>query len=145
MLANEGALILKFWFHLTEDGQRKRFKALEKDPRTAWRVTKASWESLKTHGKLHEVGSHLLRLTNTPWAPWIVVESGDDRYRSLTVGKMVRDALQKRLANPHEGEYPVAPPLSKKTDALDVLTALDLDQALDCKTYQLRLARAQGR
>jgi polyphosphate:AMP phosphotransferase len=145
MLANEGALILKFWFHLTKEGQRKRFKALEKDPRTAWRVTKASWDSLKTYDKLQEVASHLLRLTNTPWAPWMVVESVDDRYRSLTVGKMVLDALQKRLANPHEREYPVAPPISPRIDTLDVLTALDLDQKLEREMYQLRLAKAQGR
>ncbi|MDR1063416.1 MAG: polyphosphate:AMP phosphotransferase [Azoarcus sp.] len=145
MLANEGALILKFWFHLTKESQKKRFKALEKNPRTAWRVTRASWDSLKTHNKFQEVASHLLRLTNTPWAPWIVVESVDDRYRSLTVGKIVLDALQKRLANPQEGEYPVAPPLSPRIDALDVLTALDLGQKLERSVYQLRLAKAQGR
>ncbi|MDR0716534.1 MAG: polyphosphate:AMP phosphotransferase [Azoarcus sp.] len=145
MLANEGALILKFWFHLTKEGQKKRFKALEKDPRTAWRVTKASWESLKTHDRLQEVASHLLRLTNTPWAPWSVVESADDRYRSLTVGKMILDALQKRLASPQEREYPVAPPISPRTDALDVLTTLDLEQKLERGAYQLRLAQAQGK
>ena len=42
MLVNEGALVLKFWFHLSKDGQKQRIKALEKDPRTAWRVTKES-------------------------------------------------------------------------------------------------------
>ncbi|MDR2881742.1 MAG: polyphosphate:AMP phosphotransferase [Azoarcus sp.] len=145
MLANEGALILKFWLHLTKDGQKKRFKALEKDPRTAWRVTKASWDSLKTHDKLQEVASHLLRMTNTSWAPWIVVGSADDRYRSLTVGKLVLDALQQRLSGKKEREYPAAPPISPRTDSLDVLTALDLNQRLERKVYQLRLARAQGR
>ncbi|MCL2591617.1 MAG: polyphosphate:AMP phosphotransferase [Betaproteobacteria bacterium] len=145
MLANEGALILKFWFHLTKEGQKKRFKALEKDPRTAWRVTKESWDSLKTYDKFQEVASHLLRLTNTSWAPWIVVESADDRYRSLTVGKLVLDALQKRLSDKKEREYPVAPPISPRTDSLDVLTALDLSKSMERKTYQLRLAGAQGR
>ena len=145
MLANEGALILKFWLHLTKEGQKKRFKALEKDPRTAWRVTKASWDRLKTYDKLQEVASHLLRLTNTSWAPWTVVESANDLYRSLTVGKLVLDALQKRLADQKEREYPVAPPISPRTGSLDVLTALDLKQSLDRKTYQLRLAGALGR
>ncbi|MCL2161003.1 MAG: polyphosphate:AMP phosphotransferase [Betaproteobacteria bacterium] len=145
MLANEGALILKFWLHLTKEGQKKRFKALEKDPRTAWRVTRESWDSLKTYDKLQEVASHLLRLTNTPWAPWIVVESANDFYRSLTVGKLVLDALQKRLADKKEREYPVAPPLSPRTNGLDVLTALDLNQSLERETYQLRYAKAQGR
>ena len=44
MLVNEGALVLKFWFHLSKEGQKTRLKALEKDPRTAWRVTKQSYE-----------------------------------------------------------------------------------------------------
>jgi polyphosphate kinase 2 (PPK2 family) len=47
MLADEGALILKFWFHLSKDAQRKRLKALEKDKDTRWRVTKADWEHFK--------------------------------------------------------------------------------------------------
>ena len=145
MLANEGAVILKFWLHLTKDGQKKRFKALEKDPRTAWRVTQESWNSLKTYDKLQGVASHLLRLTNTSWAPWIVVESVDDSYRSLTVGKLILDALQKRLADREKREYPVAPPISPRTGSLDVLTALDLGKSIDRKTYQLRLAAAQGR
>ena len=73
MLVNEGALVLKFWFHLSKDGQRQRLKALESDPRTAWRVTKESWGRVKTYGKLQEAAGHVLRMTNTPWAPWIVI------------------------------------------------------------------------
>lgn len=96
MLVNEGALVIKFWFHLSKDGQKERLKALEKDPRTAWRVTKESWDRLKTYDKLQEAAGHVLRMTNTPWAPWVVVEGTDDRYRSLTVGKIVLDALQNR-------------------------------------------------
>jgi polyphosphate kinase 2 (PPK2 family) len=59
-------------------GRRQRLKALEKDPRTAWRVTKWSWDRLKTYDKLQEVAGHVLRVTNTPWAPWIIVEGTDD-------------------------------------------------------------------
>ncbi|HSD60370.1 MAG TPA: polyphosphate:AMP phosphotransferase, partial [Burkholderiales bacterium] len=47
MLADEGALILKFWMHLSKDGQKQRLKELEKDPRTRWRVTKRDWQHFK--------------------------------------------------------------------------------------------------
>lgn len=145
MLVNEGALVLKFWFHLSKDGQRQRLKALESDPRTAWRVTKESWARVKTYGKLQEAAGHILRMTNTPWAPWIVIEGTDDRYRSLTVGKVILDALRKRLADTRDQGFPVAPPIVQKTDSLDVLTALDLTQKLDKKTYETQLAKWQGR
>ena len=50
MLVNEGALVLKFWFHLTREGQEKRLKALHNDPRTAWRVTQ--WARIFTAMKM---------------------------------------------------------------------------------------------
>lgn len=142
MLVNEGALVIKFWFHLSKDGQKERLKALEKDPRTAWRVTKESWDRLKTYDKLQEAAGHVLRMTNTPWAPWVVVEGTDDRYRSLTVGKIVLDALQNRLADTRDQNFPVAPPMTRKIDSLDVLSALDLTQRRDTRTAR---TRAQGR
>ena len=145
MLVNEGALVLKFWFHLSKDGQRQRLKAIEKDPRTAWRVTKESWSRLKTYDKLQDAAGHVLRMTNTPWAPWIVVEGTDDNYRSLTVGKIILDAMQKRLADTRDQNYPVAPPMAPKIDNLDVLTALDLTQKLEKKAYETQLAKWQGR
>ncbi|MDQ5915188.1 MAG: AMP-polyphosphate phosphotransferase, partial [Pseudomonadota bacterium] len=97
MLVNEGALVLKFWFHLSKKGQEVRLKAMEKDPRTAWRVTKGSWDRLKTYDDLQSVAGHVLRVTNTAHAPWIIIEGTDDNYRSLTVGHIVRDSIRKHL------------------------------------------------
>src|SRR5215472_5395331 len=37
MLTDEGALLIKLWFHLSKERQRKRLKGLEKNPRTHWR------------------------------------------------------------------------------------------------------------
>ncbi|MDP3037187.1 MAG: polyphosphate:AMP phosphotransferase, partial [Rhodocyclaceae bacterium] len=145
MLVNEGALVLKFWFHLTKDGQQLRLKALEKDPHTAWRVTKWNWDRLKTYDQLQEVVGHVLRMTNTPWAPWIIVEGEDDRYRSLTTGKIILDAIRQRLAAPDRQVTPVAPPILPNIDGRDVISALDLTHALTKKQYESQLAKWQGR
>ena len=145
MLVNEGALVLKFWFHLSKDGQKTRLKALEKDPRTAWRVTKQSYERLKTYDKLQEVAGHVLRVSNTAHAPWIIVEGTDDEYRSLTVGRIVLDAMRKRVAQEKRQFVPVAPPLIHAIDEKNVLTELDLTQMLAKKDYERDLAKYQGR
>ncbi|SBT09524.1 putative Polyphosphate:AMP phosphotransferase [Candidatus Accumulibacter aalborgensis] len=145
MLVNEGALVLKFWIHLSKDAQRERLKGIEANPLTRWRVTKASWDRLKTYDKLQEVAGHLLRTSNTPWAPWIIVEGTDDRYRSLTIGKTILDSLQKRLADTRDQNSPVAPPLSPRIDRLDVLSSLDMAQSLAKKVYETELATWQGR
>ncbi len=145
MLVNEGALVLKFWIHLSKTAQRERLQSIEANPLTRWRVTKASWDRLKTYDKLQEVAGHLLRTTNTPWAPWIIVEGTDDRYRSLTVGKTILESLHKRLADKREQTSPVAPPFSPRIDRLDVLSALDMTQSLAKKVYETELATWQGR
>ncbi|WP_306606956.1 polyphosphate:AMP phosphotransferase [Azonexus sp.] len=144
MLVNEGALVLKFWFHLSKDGQKKRLKALEKDPRTAWRVTKASYDRLKTYDKLQDVAGHVLRVTNTAKAPWIIVEGTDDAYRSLTVGRIVLEAMKRRLLQPRQ-EVPVAPPIVHAIDQKNVLSELDLTQRLTKKDYESQLTKYQSR
>lgn len=145
MLVNEGALVLKFWFHLSKKAQKERLKTLESDPKTAWRVTKENWKRIQTYGKLQTVAAHVLQTTNSPWAPWIVVEGTDKHYRSLTVGKVILDAIEQRLADPTDQNSPVAPPVTKRVDSMDVLSALDLSLALDKKGYDEELARWQGR
>ncbi len=145
MLVNEGALVLKFWFHLTKEGQKKRLRALEKDPRTAWRVTKWNWDRLKTYDKLQDVVGHLLRMTNTPWAPWIIIEGTDDRYRSLTVGKVLLDAMRQKLASGDKQDTPVAPPMRVNIDGRNVLSELNLKLALSDQEYDDQLAHWQGR
>ncbi|MDP3701154.1 MAG: polyphosphate:AMP phosphotransferase [Hylemonella sp.] len=144
MLHNEGALILKFWFHLDKAAQKKRLQALEHDPRTAWRVTKKSWERLKGVDHLRRTAGHLLRMSDSPSAPWVVVDGRDDEYRSLTVGRVLLDALRARLAQTQAATTPVAPIVRLSTGGLNVLTAMNLRRHLDTARYELELAHWQG-
>ena len=145
MLVNEGALVLKFWFHLTKEGQKRRLKALEKNPQTAWRVTKWNWERLKTYDKLQDVVGHVLRMSNTPWAPWIIIEGEDDRYRSLTTGKILLDAIRQRLSDAGKQTTPVAPPIRVNIDGRNLLSELKLTHTLSEKDYDEQLAKWQGK
>jgi polyphosphate:AMP phosphotransferase len=145
MLVNEGALVLKFWIHLSKDAQRARFESLQKDPLTAWRVTPWSWERLKTYDKLKTVSSHLLRMTNTAWAPWTIVEGVDDRYRSLTVGQVIQAALASKLASKDQTATAVAPMVRVDTDGRNVLSELDMSLCLGEKEYKAQLGKLQGR
>ena len=38
MLVDEGALLIKFWLHLSKEKQERRCKELEKNPLTRWKV-----------------------------------------------------------------------------------------------------------
>ena len=145
MLAAEGALILKFWFHLSKDAQKKRLKALEKDPKTRWRVTDTDWERFKMYDRFRAVSENFLRETSTGQAPWMIVEGTDPHYRYLTVGKLLLDAMQNRLTDKavHGGSRPA--PLSAALDHRNILNSLDYQQVLTKKEYVQKLEKYQGR
>jgi len=144
MLVDEGALILKFWFHLSKKAQRKRLRALAADRKTRWRVTDTDWERLKLYDKFRKVSENALRETSTGYAPWSVVEGTDPNYRYLTVGRTLLGALKKRLA----GDKPaVTRPAALPEPALDgrnVLSSLDYERTLTRKAYNRKLEKYQG-
>jgi len=145
MLADGGALLLKFWFHLSKKAQKKRLKALEADRKTRWRVTKTDWERFKKYDRFRSISETALRETSVGHAPWIVVEGADANYRSLTAGQTLLDALQSRLA----GSAPaVSRPAALPKPALDgrtILSRLDYTKRLARKTYSKELEKYQGR
>ena len=146
MLADEGVLLVKFWFHLSKAQQKKRLRALEKDPKTAWRVTDLEWKYFKQYDAFIKVCEPFLRETSTGEAPWIVVPGMDARYRSLTVGRHLLTAIRARLdAKPSTAVIPRGQPLLPPADKLNVLRALMLDQEMTRKEYECELDKWQGR
>ena len=160
-LTDDGALILKFWLHLSAGAQRRQMKALERDPLTRWRVTSAHWRRQSQYRRIERAAELMIRQTSTARAPWHIVEGTDDNYRKLTVVAHVRDAVVAELdrveASRHRGAAaagdvrknspggPQDAPLERLQSAASVLGVLDLTQAIDRDRYQLDLAKQQGR
>ncbi len=146
MLSNDGALILKFWFHLSKDAQKSRLKALQKDPKTAWRVSDKDWKHYALYDKLRKHAAHMLRLTNTSYAPWVVVDGTDHYYRSLAVGEAILAAIRARLDLPHVFlPRSDSPPLPQAIDHKLLLDTLQLDRELEKEDYKDKLDALQGR
>jgi polyphosphate:AMP phosphotransferase len=98
-LADDGALIIKFWMHLGRDAQKKRLKALEKDPLLSWRVTDTDWHHWRMYDAFVAAAERTIMRTSIGHAPWHIVEGLDPRYRSLTVGTLLRDAIRQHMAH----------------------------------------------
>ena len=152
MLVEEGALLLKFWLHLSKAGQKKRLRELEKDPETSWRVGKRDWDHFEHYDAFRKVSEHALQRTSTEKALWTVVESSDARYRQLTVGRAIEEAMRERLAERQRAarrRRPLAHSVRTATvvapkDQRNLLGALDLSLRADKKEYERELSRLQG-
>jgi polyphosphate:AMP phosphotransferase len=147
MLVDEGALVLKFWLHLSKKCQKKRFDKLEKDPATSWRVNKDDWRNHKHYGRFRQVAERALRQTSSAEAPWTIIEGYDARYRELTLGEALLRALRQRLVIDGTPPQPAVtvPPVVPRIDGLNVLRALDLSLDLEKKEYEEQLAYWQGK
>ncbi|GMV39457.1 MAG: hypothetical protein AMXMBFR64_11730 [Myxococcales bacterium] len=148
-LTDDGALIVKLWMHLGRKQQRKRFKALEKDPLQAWRVTAQDWKNLKRHEDFTNAAERIIRRTSVGSAPWTIIEGADEQYRSLTVLTTVRDAVRRHLAairaqEPAPAEAPPTTP-EPSTRPRRALASLDLSLALTKGDYEQQLKEERAR
>jgi polyphosphate:AMP phosphotransferase len=143
-LAQDGALIVKLWLHLSKKAQKRRLSRLEKNPKTRWRVAPLDWKHFKLYDRFVKYSEQALQRTDTGFAPWTVIEATDDRYREIAVGRTVLEGIKNRLATKKVVVVPpkqAAPP----GDVLSVLDRVDLTKTVSAKDYNTTLARLQGK
>jgi polyphosphate:AMP phosphotransferase len=151
-LADDGALILKFWMHLGRGEQKKRLKALEKNPLTRWRVSKLQWKHWRMYERFVDAAERTIQRTSTGQAPWRIVEGVDEAYRSLAVGRAIRDAIRARLTDAQNAarlgarRRTQAPAAERRpTRRATVLSELDMSRAIAKRAFEPRLEKYQGR
>ncbi|MER2527335.1 MAG: polyphosphate:AMP phosphotransferase [Candidatus Competibacter denitrificans] len=154
-LADDGALILKFWMHLSKNAQKDRLRKLEKNPLENWRVSKRDWQHWEMYEQFVVAAERTIMKTSTGQAPWKIIEGYDERYRSTAVATVIRDAIRFRLnetakasggnggADSARSKAPVA-----ETDglpAVTILSRLDMSQTLEKVDYDAGLKRYQAK
>jgi len=147
MLAAEGVVLLKFWFHLSKKAVKQRMKALESDPLNAWRVTPAERDNIKRYDAFISASDEALRKTSTAEAPWAVIEGGDPNYRYLSAGQHLLDALNRCLNQKSDVRHqPVrAAPVALPLDRRQLLAVQDYRRKLSRRRYDEQLALLQSR
>jgi AMP-polyphosphate phosphotransferase len=145
MLVSEGALLLKFWFHLSHKAAKKRLKELSADPATAWRVGPEERKHLRHYDEFISVCEDALRETGTGEAPWEIIDGTDAEYRSLTAGRILERALANRLKAGPARISPPAPPPTPPLDGRTLLASFDYRRTIARDKYQRELPLLQGR
>jgi polyphosphate:AMP phosphotransferase len=146
-LADDGAVILKFWMHLGRDAQKKRLKQLERDPLTRWRVTGRQWKHWQMYDQFVEAAERVIERTSTGYAPWTIVEGDDERYRNLTVASIILDATRHRLGAlaPQTSRSIGAKRKTSSVTRSTVLSRLDMSHQIDRPAFRQALEEQQGR
>jgi len=99
-LADEGTVMIKFWMHISDDEQLKRFDARKNDPLKRWKLTDEDLRNREKRKDYEEAVVEMIERTDTSFAPWTVVEAEDKRYGRVKVLETVcarMEAAMKRL------------------------------------------------
>jgi polyphosphate kinase 2 len=81
LLKNNGIILLKYWFEVSEDQQHKRFLKRIEDPMRRWKLSPMDLESHRRWYDYSRARDAMFAATDTPQSPWYVVQT-DDKERA---------------------------------------------------------------
>ncbi len=94
MNAAEGMVFVKFWLHISDKEQLKRFRKREKKPLKAWKLTEEDWRNREKRGAYEQAVEDMLERTDLEQAPWTLVEGDSKRYARVKVIETVIAAME---------------------------------------------------
>ncbi|MBN2357692.1 phosphate--AMP phosphotransferase, partial [candidate division KSB1 bacterium] len=143
-LVDQGAVVLKFFLHISKKEQKKRFQKIEKIPAQSWKVTKQDWKHHKQYESYFEAAEEMLARTDSEYAPWTLVASEDRRFATVQIFKTFVSAVGAKLAT---AEKPQPPASVVRTERIgsSVLDRVDLSKTLTRDAYSTKLKTLQER
>ncbi|MFO8156123.1 MAG: polyphosphate:AMP phosphotransferase, partial [Thiohalospira sp.] len=165
MLNVDNTLIVKFWLHLGAEDQAKRLSKRRPDGDKKGRKgkKKRAIREVAKQGARHELteldrdpeghyealratAEKVVQATDTGESPWYIIEASNRRYRDLTLGRTLLDAMRghlgrKRPSKPKPAVHNPRTPGHVEGPAL--LDTVDLDRTLEDEDYRLRLKERQ--
>ncbi len=96
-LADEGTILIKFWLHVSEEEQLKRFKRRESDPLKAWKLTDEDWRNRAKRPAYLEATEDMVARTDTPLAHWELIPADSKRFARVAVVETVNLRIEEGM------------------------------------------------
>jgi polyphosphate kinase len=112
MLTEEGILLRKYWFSVSEDEQLRRFKARQNDPVRQWKLSPMDLESLYRWEDYSRAKDEMMVHTDTPGSPWYVVESDVKKHARLNMMAHLLSTIDYRDVKKPNVKLPAHPVVS---------------------------------
>jgi polyphosphate kinase 2 (PPK2 family) len=93
-LSAEGMILIKLFLHVSDEEQLSRFQKREKNPLKSWKLTDEDWRNRKKRKHYAAAIEDVLDHTDTPEAPWDLVEGDSKRWARVKVVETVNDRIE---------------------------------------------------
>lgn len=98
-LTDNGYLVMKFFLHIGKKTQRERLDALLADEQNRWRVDDDDLRENDNYDDYLDAYGRYLTNTNSPSAPWYIVEATNRKWTELQVLQFLNQGIETALAN----------------------------------------------
>jgi len=92
-LVRQGTILVKIYFSVTKDMQKKRFERRQHDPLRQWKLSEVDVQAQERWGAFDKVKYEMLRNTHTAAAPWTVIRSANKHLARLNALKIILNAV----------------------------------------------------
>ena len=82
-LVRSGIILIKYWLHITDETQEKRFEQRLNDPRRRWKLSPMDLDARTRWVKYSEARDAMLLQTDTDWAPWYILDAEIKKHARL--------------------------------------------------------------
>jgi AMP-polyphosphate phosphotransferase len=96
-LTEEGMVLIKFWLHVSDKEQLKRFEARQGDPLKSWKLTDEDWRNREKRKQYAAAIEDMLERTSTERAPWHLIEGDSKHWARVKVVETVCDRIEAAL------------------------------------------------
>jgi len=98
-LAEFGAVVLRFWLHLSPAERLRRFEARERTPHKRHKIGHEDWRNRARWNDYHAAVVEMLERTGTTLAPWTVIEAEDKLWARIRALSVTVKTLEMRLGS----------------------------------------------
>ena len=98
-LVDNGYLVMKFFFQIGKKEQKRRLNELLDNKDTKWRVDKSDLYENKHYDESIKVYDKYLKDTNSPTAPWYIIDAKDKKFAELQVLEFLNSGIETALKN----------------------------------------------
>jgi AMP-polyphosphate phosphotransferase len=96
-LTAAGMVLVKFFMHISDEEQLRRFEKRRDDPTKAWKLTEEDWENRKKRAQYLEAVEEMLVHTDRDFAPWDLVEAENKKYARVKVVETVIERIERGM------------------------------------------------
>ena len=156
MLAQDDALIIKFWFHLPKHEVEKEVKKDKDILEMKIKKSPLMQKFSSQYDDFASVSERAIRITDKGQSPWHLIEASDRRYRDITVGQILLNAMEKKLgeekhrddiqsSEEHEDVEVTHLTDDLAANRITILDHVDLTKTLTSKEYNQQLKHYQAK